>query len=396
MKKILVVSQYYYPEQFSITHICEELVKKGYKVSVVTGNPNYPMGEIYDGYDNTYREECINGVQIIRVPITPRKRGMIRNYYSYAKNAAKKIKSLEKDFDVILVYEVSPITQVIPALVYKRRVTKDSKLVIYCQDIWPEVLIGTGFSEKSIIYKVGFAISKKLYKSADQILITSKLFAKYLWDEFRIDSSIIQYLPSYRNNWVLSIDNIKPNDNKIHLVFAGNMGKGQNLDLLIEAVSQLESKDNLVIDMVGDGSEYENLVNQTKRLGLESVVIFHGRKSGKELEHFYCIADAFLILLRNKGRLNYTVPAKLQGYMGAGKPILACIEGGAKDIIEEAECGIVAENNDSESFARVIDTFVENSCNYVDMGMNGRRYFQNNYTEEIYFSRLCNFLDNLE
>ena len=390
MNSILIVSQYYYPEQFSITHICEKLVELGYSITVLTGIPNYPMGEIYNGYVNKHYEELINGVKVIRVPLTPRKKGLVRNYISYAINASIKVDKINEDFDCVLVYEVSPITQVIPAYIYKKKHSK-AKLLIYCQDIWPEVLINTGISKKSLIFKVSHIISKFLYKKGDHIIVTSALFSDYLYEEFLIPKSKCIYLPSYGDEWYLNV--VKSNNvDKKRILFAGNMGKAQNLDVLIESVSKCKKKDFFIVDMVGNGSEIEHLKNKTKDLSLDKIILFHGRMSGEKLKYYYDIADAYFLSLNCDTRVCYTVPAKLQGYLAAGKPIISSIKGGGELVLEEAKAGIMAKYNDVDDLASKIDSFVECSDDYIFLGNNGRAYFKKYFVEEIYFKNLLNIL----
>ncbi len=393
MSRILVVSQYYYPEQFSITHICETLTLKGNEVTVLTGIPNYPMGEVFPGYENSESVQTINNVEVIRVPIKTRKSGLIKNYLSYALNASRRIKRIVREYDIVLVYEVSPITQAIPAYIYKNR-HKNSKVIIYCQDIWPEVLLEAGIKRKSIVFCVAKIISGYLYRKADKILITSELFADYLYDEFSISKKQTKYIPNYGDDWVLKVDK-KNDDKRIHILFAGNVGKAQNLDLLVDAVSICDSKSDLIVDIVGDGSAFEELKKKVSSLCLDDIIVFHGRKRKEELQEYYCMADAFFLSLKCRSRVCYTVPAKVQGYLGAGKPIIAVIKGGAATVLEEAGAAIFA-SDDKEELASVIDDYCKNSEKYEQLGEKARNYYLQNYTEEIYFDRLVSFLCKLD
>lgn len=393
MKKILVVSQYYYPEQFTITHICEQLVVDGFEVEVLTGIPNYPMGDVFNGYENRHYEEDINHVKIHRVPICTRKQGMIKNYFSFAFNAFREIGKLKDDFDIVFVFEVSPITQVFPAWWYKKRKNGNSKLVVYCQDIWPEVLIEAGINKKSIKFKIAYIISQFLYRKSDQILLSSPLFAKYLNEEFQIKDSKMSYLPSYGDKWTLDVHRIDSSDHLIHILFAGNIGKAQNLTLVIEAVKKCKTIDKFVIDIVGDGTQLNNLILLTKKYHLEKNILFHGRKKKEELFDFYNQASAFLLTLKCDTKLSYTIPAKLQGYMGAGKPIIASLKGGAEQIINESNAGLLAEYNDPKVLARVIDDYVENEKMYQVLGNNGRKYFNQYFNEGVFFKKLEQVLE---
>ena len=177
--KILVICQYYYPEPFRINDICEELVKRGHEVTVVTGEPNYPEGEIYKGYENhSHSDEKINGVNVHRCPIIPRKQGIIHrflNYFSYPRSAKKYIRNLKASdgnpFDIVFVNQLSPIMMAEPAISYKKKYRVP--VVLYCLDLWPESLVDGGIRRESIIYKIFNKISKRIYMSVDKVLVTS-------------------------------------------------------------------------------------------------------------------------------------------------------------------------------------------------------------------------------
>lgn len=395
--KILIISQYYFPEQFMITKIAEALNDCGNDMTVLTGIPNYPMGKIIGNYKNKFSSEIINNVQVIRVPMILRGKGMkmILNYFSYAFLASIRALFLKERYDKIYVFEVSPITQVLPALIYKKLKNKSCQIIVNCQDIWPEVLKSSGFQEESFIYKMGFKISHYLYHKANKILISSALFKNYLMDEFGIHEHKIQYLPNYADEWVLNISN-KQIDDKVHFLFAGNIGKAQNLDIIIHAVSKSHYQERLIIDFVGDGSEIEHLKVLTNTLSLDKVIRFHGRKNIEDLKYYYEIADAYLLTLVCDNKICYTVPSKVQGYMGAGKPIIASILGGAKDLIEQAKCGIVCKYNDIDSLSQTIDDFVVNKDNYINLGVNGRQYFKMNFQFKEYINNLIRNLEELK
>ena len=391
---ILIVSQYYYPEQFSINQISVNLTKMGNKVTVLTGVPNYPMGKLMNGYKNWAMTESIDGVEVIRVPMFLRGHGlkMILNYLSYAMNAAIKASRIKDSFDVIFVYEVSPVTQIFPAWINKKCRNKSARIVVNCQDIWPEVLKTYGFTEKSLIYKAGNLISRKLYRKADTIAVTSPLFEKYLIEQFDIDKDKIKLLMNYADEWVLNVEPAKETGKK-HFLFAGNMGKTQNLELILKAVAKSKRKNDLIVDFVGDGSEYAALMQLADALNINGSVKFHGRKNKEDLKLWYDTADAYLLTLKCDNKVCYTIPAKVQGYMGAGKPIIASILGGAKELIEKTISGIVCAYDDADGLAEILDDFVANENKYKPLGYNGRAYFKDNFRERDYMAKLLNILE---
>ena len=151
--KILVICQYYWPEPFRITDICEALVERGHEVTVVTGTPNYPMGEIYPGYENGKKcDEVIHGVTVHRCEILPRKTGTVnrlKNYFSFPIASKRYVKTLVDDFDVVFVNQLSPVMMAEAGIWYKKRHGK--KMVLYCLDLWPESLCIGGVRRNSII-----------------------------------------------------------------------------------------------------------------------------------------------------------------------------------------------------------------------------------------------------
>lgn len=394
-KKILIITQYYYPEQFMITDIAENLYKIGNNVTVLTGIPNYPLGKKMNNYKNKFQNEIINGVKVKRVPMILRGKGlkMILNYFSYALMSSLALIGLEKDYDIIFVYEVSPVTQIFPGFLYKRLKNKNVQLIVNCQDIWPEVLKTYGFDENSLVFKIGKKISLFLYRKADKILISSPMFEDYLTEIFKISQNKIEYLPNYAEDWVLQVENKQPKDGKIHFLFAGNMGTTQNLSLIIRSIGQCKCKNKIIIDFVGNGSEMNSLAKLTTDLNLQDIIIFHGRKNKSELKYYYDITSAFLLTLKCDNKVCYTIPSKVQGYMGAGKPIIASILGGAKELIEVSQCGLLAKYNDEKDLARLIDEYISKIDQNIKLGENGRNYFQEHFTFNQYFSKLIEYLE---
>lgn len=277
--KILVVCQYYYPEPVRINDICEELVKKGNEVTVITDIPNYPMGEFYKNYGFKKRRlENINGVSVRRCFTIPRKKNIIMrvlNYYSFAISSTIACRKLKEDYDVVLVNQLSPIIMANGAIKYKNKNKK--KMLLYCLDIWPESLKIGGVNEKSIIFKYFHKVSKRIYKSCDKILVTSKKFKNYLINEFKIDDKIIDYLPQYAENIFNMKDCQKKQNETIDFMFAGNMGFTQSLDTIIEAANKLKNEKKVYFHFVGDGIDYERIKNKANILKLNNVY-FHGRK----------------------------------------------------------------------------------------------------------------------
>lgn len=380
--KILVVCQYYYPEPFRVNDLCEEMVRRGHEVTVVTGEPNYPEGRIYEGFENhAHKDEVINGVTVHRCPIIPRKTGVLYrflNYFSYPHEAKKYINGLD-GFDVILVNQLSPVMMAEPAIKYKKR--HGAPVLLYCLDLWPESLIAGGIKRGSIAYHVFHWISRRIYRSVDRILVTSRLFTDYLSEQFGVTNS--EYLPQYAEDLFEPLP-FKNNTDVIDLVLAGNIGVAQSVETVVKAAEKLK-KEPVHFHIVGGGTDLERL----KKLayGLNNIT-FYDRRPLEEMPKFYAMADAMLVTLRSDPVLNLTLPGKVQSYMAVGKPIIGAINGETAEVIKTAKCGYCGNAEDVDGLVENIRAFVK-SKDKQSMGKNARTFY------ETFFSR-DKFMDKLE
>lgn len=383
-KKILVVCQYYYPEPFRHPDICEELVKCGFDVTVVTGLPNYPMGKIYDGYRRgKNRDEIIKGVKIHRCFTVGRRSGVIYrflNYYSFALSSKSYIKKMKEHYDLVYVHQLSPVMMAEAGISYKKKY--NVPLVLNCLDLWPESLVAGGVRKNSILYNLFFDVSKKIYKQADVILVTSKGFSEYFRDKFGINDVV--YLPQYAEEVFRPEECKKEANGYINLMFAGNVGIAQSVDTLIEAAKLTKDIRNLRWHIVGDGSEIERIKEMAR--GMDQVV-FHGRKSVEEMPKYYAMADAMLITMKKKAVLNMTLPGKVQTYMAAGKPILGAIDGETQQVIEESGSGICGPAEDAVKLAENVRVFVQKN-DKEQLGINARVYYDKYYDKKLFISKL--------
>lgn len=384
--KILVICQYYYPEPFRISDVCEELVKRGHEVTVVTGEPNYPEGEIYKGYEHHKRSyELINGVHVHRCPIIPRKTGFLYrllNYFSFPVSASRYVRHLEESFDIIFVNQLSPVMMAKPAMVYKKKT--GIPIIMYCLDLWPDSLCTAGVKKGSLIYKCFYGISKKIYAGMDRILVTSRAFLDYLKDEFGIDGDKLEYLPQYAES-LFENHSFDEASTVVNLLFAGNIGAAQSVGTILEAAEELKS-DNVCFHIVGGGIELDRLVKTAKEKGLGNVV-FYGRLPVQKMPEIYAKADAMIVTFRADEVLDRTLPGKIQSYMAAGKPIICAADGETARIIKEADCGYCGKAQDSRMLARNIRNFA-NSEDKKQMGENALKYYKENFDREVFFCKL--------
>lgn len=381
--KILVICQYYYPETVRITDICEELVKLGNDVTVVTGTPNYPMGEIFPGYEGGARQdETINGVKVHRCPIHPRKTGVIHrvwNYYSYAFASSKYIKKLDDSFDVVFVNQLSPVMMASAGIKYAKKHKKKS--VMYCLDLWPASL-GAGGISSGIVFDWFHRVSRKIYCSMDKILISSTRFSEYFEEEFGICNTT--YLPQYAEENFTPEECKKEPDQNIDLMFAGNIGTAQSVDTIIKAAALCKDITNLRWHIVGDGKEIEACQALAKTL--DAPVIFHGRKPQGEMPKYYAMADAMLVTMQKDPVISLTLPGKVQSYLAAGKPIIGAIDGETQQVIRTSGCGLCTDAEDEEGLANCVREFV--SSNRDVYAKNAITCYTNNYTKKDFILKL--------
>lgn len=391
--KILIFSQYYYPENFLINEIAEELVERGNEVIVLTGQPNYPSGKIYPGYkEKQHSNEIVNGVRIIRCNIIPRGHNFLTkfiNYISYMISCGRKSKTLDLNPDIVFCYQLTPITQVYPAIQYCR--LNNKKLVMYNLDLAPMSGSGTVI-RKGILRFVYAWISKKIMNSCDRVLVSSKSFLDYNHYQNDVPYSKMSYLPQHAPK-------IKPLPNKVTnekfcFMFAGNIGKGASLDTLVSAIRllPLEIRNRISVDIVGDGSHLKALQKLILKNNLGNIFTFYGRVPSSEMVNYYKNADVLIVTLR-KGQI--TIPSKLQMYMATGKLILGAMDGSGAELIKEAKCGICVKAEDYLELSKSIKSIVLNEKDYKECGINGKKYYNQNFTKEIFLDHLVNELNNV-
>lgn len=381
--KILAVCQHYEPEPFRFTDICEELARRGHDVTVVTGIPNYPMGEIYDGYRNGQkRDEIIRNVKVHRCFTIGRKHSIVYrvlNYYSYMFSSTWYVKRLSKEYDVVLVNQLSPVMMANAGVQYKKK--HHVPLVMYCLDLWPESLVVGGVSRGSLIYKYYHWISKRIYMQADKIFVSSKLFANYFEKEFGISDTV--HLPQYAEAGFTQEQCEKKPDGYLDLMFAGNVGMAQSVETIVEAAKLTADIPNIRWHIVGEGSELEKVRTMAK--GIERI-IFHGRKSLEEMPQYYAMADAMLVTMQKNPVLSLTLPGKVQTYMAAGKPMIGAIDGETASVIANAGCGICSGAEDAQALAENVRKFV--GMDKASMGANAKKYYDEHFEKQIFMDRL--------
>lgn len=398
--KILVVCQYYYPEPFRIHEVCEELVRRGNEVTVLTGLPNYPMGIIPEEYKGKeHRDEIVNGVHVIRVNEIPRTKGKVglaKNYVSYVFYASLKALSMKKDFDVIFVYQLSPVLMAIPAYVAKW-FSKCKKIKIYCLDLWPESLSSLGIGRDGLFFKFMKWVSIRIYKGADSIGYTSREFEQYFREYLKVNCNHFMYIPQFADDLfaamakdapaenITSEDASQTEDKYVNYVFAGNVGEMQSVDTIIKAAALTENE-AIRWHIVGDGFALDSCKELCDRMNLNDKVTFYGRLPVEQMPRFYRMADAMIVTLCDNDTINYTLPGKIQSYMAAGKPVIAAVGGETKRLIGEADCGMCASAENEKEFAKLADKMAQSDLKRF--GTNSQKYYAKYFSKSSHVDHL--------
>lgn len=393
---IVVVSQYYYPDNFRINGIVAELVKEGHTVKVITGLPDYTTSRIPKEYRFfRKRRETIDGAEVVRVPTIARRKGVFFRALNYASFAISgwlyAAFCSNKDIDAIFVYQVSPVLQGIPAIRLKKRTR--AKLTLYCCDLWPESLKAWNVTEKSLLFKLIKPVSRYIYCSCDTVAVTSKTFREYLACVCHVKNQKLKYLPQHAEDIYKHIQQSFENDGCIDFLFAGNVGAVQNVDCIIKAIPHIKTDKKFHIHIVGNGSEFDFCTGLAKELGIsDDLLTFHGRHSLNEMYKFYAKADCLLLTLVGGSFIGETLPAKTQGYLSSGKPIIGAINGSGKAVLEEADCGLCGPAGDYEKLAENMTEMIEHFDDYKDKGINGREYYNKHFRKEIFMDNLMKML----
>jgi glycosyltransferase involved in cell wall biosynthesis len=398
--RILIVTQYFWPEIFRINDMALGLKERGHEVAVLTSIPNYPEGNFFQGYSFFgTSKEIWNGITIYRSSQFPRGNNnsilLSLNYLSFVIFATWKVLWLPKKFDRILVYQVSPIFQIIPALFAAWRF--DKPLFVNVQDLWPETLASTRQGKNPLLLKGVSAISDYLYRKADFLLLPFKSSQPIL-EQRGISSDQMSYLPNSIDDFFLPVspdpqfEHLFTGDT--HLLLTGNLGEAQGIELIIEAAYRLKEKyPGLRWILVGDGRSRKELEQLVKDKGLTQIVLFPGRFPATVMPALIARADASLLTLKKEPIFAITVPNRLQSYMACGKPILASIDGEAAGIISDAKCGLVAPAGDLTEFISLVEKFMKTTSEErVTWGVNARAYFLKHFERNKILDQLDELL----
>lgn len=406
--KILIVTQYFWPENFKVTDFATGMAERGHDITVLTGKPNYPLGKFFPGYGFfKKREEFLHSIRIIRSPLITRGKGtgarLFLNYISFAFFASiTAFFRISEKFDVIFVFEVSPITVGIPAVFLKKRFK--IPMIFWVLDLWPETVRLVGQVKNEFALNVLNRLVIYIYKWSDRILVSSRAFEESVRSKNVAPHKIVYY-----PNWAEEIySTVVPDINKyVHLMpngfrimFAGNIGDSQDFESIVKTADLLRDKKNIHWIVLGDGRRKQWLSNEIKKLDLETNFHLLGSFPQEEMPHFFIHCDAMLVTLRDSEIFKFTVPAKVQSYLAFGKPILAMLNGEGSSIVDESGAGITCPAGDFKRLAVNILTFYDQEESKISaMSGKAKKYYNENFNRTFLFKKfeqLYNELQNVQ
>jgi colanic acid biosynthesis glycosyl transferase WcaI len=396
--RLLIVSQYFWPENFRVNDLAMAFIERGHDVTILTGQPNYPDGVVFPDYrENPAAFSAFEGAIVHRVPIFPRGSGSIRlvlNYLSFVL-AASTIgiwKLRGKPFDAIFVFQTSPITSALPAVLLRR--LKRASLTMWVLDLWPDTLSAIGIVRSQRLLELVGRLVGFVYKRCDLILVQSRGFIDNVRGYTRRVERI-EYFP----NWaepefasqvaVIAAPELTPYASHFKLIFAGNIGEAQDFPALIEAAHLLRDEERLRWIIVGDGRAAPMVRAQIVQHGLQDRVILLGRYPIERMPGFFAGADAMLVSLRNEPIWSMTIPGKVQSYLAAGKPVIGMLNGEGAAVIANAGAGFATPAGDSEALAASVRQMMAlTDTARAEMGRRGRDYCQREFDRNTLMARL--------
>ena len=394
-KRILLVTQYFQPENFKCNDIAFEMQRRGHDVTVLTAIPNYPQGKFFDGYGLFKRRtEVINGVKVIRGFVIPRgkggKIGLSLNYLSYLVSSCiiALYLALRHRYDAVFVHEVSPATIGVAATLVKR--IQRIPMYFWVLDLWPEsITAATGMRNKFIL---GFfaKMVQWFYRRSDKILISSRGFERSICEKGDFASKIV-YFPNWVDSALTATSDVATPDVPQGFVamFTGNIGASQDFDTILNAAEKLKEHHDIHIVIVGNGRDKERVEGEIGRRGLSDTVHCVGSYPLEAMPATFAKADVLFAALKDEMIFALTVPAKIQAYMSAGKPIVTMINGEAKELISSIGCGVAVNAGDAEGFAEALFSLSQMSKEERDeMGAKGKEFAKRHFDFELQMNLL--------
>lgn len=385
--KVLVFSQYYWPESFRINDVAKTLTEKGIEVEVLTGKPNYPRGQIFEGYRAWWgQQETHDGINIHRIPLFPRGRGgwrLAMNYLSFVIIGTLFTPWLlrRKKFDAIFVYAPSPIIQAIPAIFLSW--LKGCPVVLWVQDLWPESLSATGYVKNTIILNLVEKVVRFIYRHVDMLLVPSEAFIEPV--KALAPSTPVSYLPnsvdeSFLKPSTANIPEVAGLGSGFSVLFAGNIGSAQATNVIIQTAELLKEYTDIQFVIMGDGSRREWMLQQKNERNLDNIHM-PGRFPIDMMPGLMQQASVLLVTLANQKIFHYTIPSKVQAYLAAGRPIIACLNGEGARLVRKARAGLAVPAEDVGALTEAILRLYRMPIDEREaLGTNGQTYYKQHFS----------------
>lgn len=400
--KVLVVTQYFWPESFRINDVTKALGGKHIHVDVLTGKPNYPVGMIYPGYRASgCQNEEWNRATLFRLPLFPRGRsklGLALNYLSFVFSGLifGPWRLRRRNYDVIFVYGVSPILQAIPAIFLGW--LKGCPVVLWVQDLWPESLSATGHVKNRMVLKLVERVVRFIYRNTDLLLVQSKAFVKPV-RALAADTPIAYYPNSVDDNFSApyrgELHAVPGMDDGFSVVFAGNVGTAQAVEVIVQAAALLKEKTDIHFVVLGEGSRREWMRQEAQKKGLRNLHL-PGRFPVETMPGFMQKASALLVTLADQEIFRATIPSKVQAYLAAGRPILACLNGEGAELVTAAEAGLAVPAENGQALAEaVMQLYRMAPAEREAMGARGRLYYAEHFSHDLLVDQLIGHLQSV-
>jgi glycosyltransferase involved in cell wall biosynthesis len=396
--RILIVSQYFWPENFPINDLARGLRQKGHDITVLTGMPNYPEGRFYPGYSAfPIRKDLHEGIKIVRVPMVPKGNGnairMVLYYWSLALSACLLVPIFfRKRVDLVFVYQPSPITVGLPALVLKAM--EKTPVWIWVQDLWPETLAGTGMVRSAFLLKLTDLLVRWIYSNCDRVLVQSQEFVPRMLTK-GVPRERIRFFPNsapelYKPTVVesdASERHLMPQGFRV--LFAGNIGRAQDIPTILSAAEKLKQERKIHWVILGDGPMRPWADERIRARGLEKTVHLLGRYPEQAMPRFFSLADVLLVTLKKDPVFAITIPSKVQSYLACGRPIAAALDGEGARVIGESGGGVAVPAGDVDALAEVVlKMYGMPKSDLERMGRHSREYSERHFERNTLLDKL--------
>lgn len=400
--KILIVSQYFWPENFRINDLASCLVERGHEVTVLTGIPNYPDGFFFSGYGWFKKSrENHNGIDILRVPLLPRGNNsgirLALNYLSFALSACVLSPFIcRKKYELIFVCQLSPVTVGIPALFLKK--IKHIPVILWILDLWPESLSATGAMRSPAILKKVDTLVRFIYRGCDKILVSSRGFIPSVASKINhYKHSPIGYFPNWQEpEYTKSTTITEQLPAGFRVVFAGNVGIAQGFETILAVAEKLKVYSEIQWVILGDGRHLPWVKEQVEMRDLSALFHLKGRYPAEMMPAFFAQSDVMLVTLKSDPLFALTVPGKIQSYMACGRPIVAALDGEGGRLVIESGAGISVPAENVEALAGAILTMYQMPKEQrEEMGRRGQHYCAMNFDRETLMDRLEGWMREL-